>query len=317
MQHFTSRKDVSDLSQLVNIAKGVQENPFAHPELGKNKTLGLIFFNSSLRTRLSTQKAAANLGLSCIVMNIGTDGWKLEFEDGTVMDQDKAEHAKDAIAVMGSYCDILGVRAFPGLKDRALDYQEQILNSFIQYAGVPIVSLESSTLHPLQSFADLLTIEAHKKVEKPKVVLTWAPHPKALPQAVGNSFVEWMKETDYELVITHPQGYELAETFAAGVQVEYDQNKAFEGADFIYAKNWSSYQQYGEILSQDKNWTVSAEKMALTNDAKFMHCLPVRRNVVVADEVIDSTNSLVIQQAANRVVSVQAVLTHLLGSSSK
>lgn len=317
MQHFTSRKDLTDLSQLLKIARAVQENPFATPELGKNKTLGLIFFNSSLRTRLSTQKAAANVGLSCIVMNIGTDGWKLEFEDGTIMNQDKAEHAKDAIAVMGSYCDILGVRAFPGLKNRELDYQEQILNSFIQYAGVPIVSLESSTLHPLQSFADLLTIEEYKKTDKPKVVLTWAPHPRALPQAVGNSFLEWMKETDYELVITHPEGYELADTFAAGVKVEYDQAKAFEGADFIYAKNWSSYSRYGEILSQDANWMVSAKKMALTNEAHFMHCLPVRRNVVVADDVIDSANSLVIQQAANRVVSVQSVLSMLLDSSEK
>lgn len=312
MQHFTSRKDVTDLSHLLEIAESVTANPFSRPELGEDKTLGLIFFNSSLRTRLSTQKAAANLGLSCIVMNIGTDGWKLEFEDGTVMNQDKAEHAKDAIGVMGQYCDILGVRAFPGLKDRELDYQEQILESFKRYAGVPIVSLESSTLHPLQSFADLLTIEQYKKTAKPKVVLTWAPHPRALPQAVGNSFVEWMKETDYELVITHPKGYELADRFASGVHVEYDQDKAFEGADFIYAKNWSSYSKYGEILSQDLNWMVSGEKMALTNKAHFMHCLPVRRNVVVADEVIDSEQSLVIQQAANRVVSVQSVLRKLL-----
>ena len=317
MQHFTSRKDVTDIQALLKKAQSISADPFQQTEFGKNKTLGLIFFNSSLRTRLSTQKAAANLGMNCIVMNIGTDGWKLEFQDGIVMDQDKAEHAKDAIAVMGSYCDILGVRAFPGLKDRQLDYEEQILNSFIQYAGVPIVSLESSTLHPLQSFADLISIESYKKTEKPKVVLTWAPHPRALPQAVGNSFVEWMKETDYELVITHPKGYELAEKFCEGVSVEYDQRKAFEGADFIYAKNWSSYSSYGEILSQDNSWIVNGEKMALTNDAHFMHCLPVRRNVVVADEVIDSPKSLVIQQAANRVVSVQTVLATLLENLEK
>ena len=245
-------------------------------------------------------------------MNIGPEGWKLEFSDGAVMNLDKAEHIKDAAAVMGAYCDIIGVRAFAGLTDREADYQEQILEAFKQYAGVPIVSLESATRHPLQSFADLITLRTHVPKGRPKVVLTWAPHPKALPQAVGNSFLEWMKVADVELVLTHPEGYELAESFAGGVALEYDQRKAFEGADFVYAKNWSAYGAYGKVLSQDLDWTVTADKMALTNDGKFMHCLPVRRNVVVADAVIDSPNSLVIEQAANRVVSAQTVLMELL-----
>ncbi|MEM7368876.1 MAG: N-acetylornithine carbamoyltransferase [Bacteroidota bacterium] len=312
MKHFTSVQDVPDLTQFLNMARDVQTHPHHWPNIGKEKTLGLIFFNSSLRTRLSTQKAAINLGLSCIVMNVGSDAWKLEFEDGTVMNLDRAEHIKDAAAVMGAYCDIIGVRAFAGLTDKELDYQEHILEAFKQYAGVPIVSLESATRHPLQSLADLITIRSHFPKGRPKVVLSWAPHPKALPQAVGNSFLEWMKEAEVDLVLTHPPGYELAETFAGGVELVYDQRKAFEGADIVYAKNWSSYQSYGQVLSQDMNWTITPEKMALTNQAKFMHCLPVRRNVVVADAVIDSPESLVIEQARNRVVSVQTVLLELL-----
>ncbi|MEM7659072.1 MAG: N-acetylornithine carbamoyltransferase, partial [Bacteroidota bacterium] len=278
----------------------------------KGKTLGLIFFNSSLRTRMSTQRAAQNLGMDCIVMNVAQDSWQLEFADGAVMDGGKAEHIREAAAVMGQYCEILGIRAFAGLKDRAADYAEQVMTAFQQYAGVPIVSLESATRHPLQSLADLITIRSHQTVARPKVVLTWAPHPRALPQAVGNSFAEWMRHAEVDLVITHPKGYELAEEFVGDTPVIYDPHQAYEGADFVYAKNWSSYSDYGQIFGQDQRWQVDAEKMSLTNEAKFMHCLPVRRNVVVADAVIDSPQSLVIEQAGNRVVSAQAVLASLL-----
>ncbi len=312
MNHFTSIKDVPNLQNLLQSAFEVKRSPFADTNLGFGRTLGLIFFNPSLRTRLSTQKAAQNLGLNAIVLNINEDGWKIETEDGVIMDGDKAEHIKDAAAVIGGYCDIIGIRSFATFKDRAKDYQDFVQSQFQKYAGVPIVSLESATRHPLQSFADLITIEEHKTTAKPKVVLTWAPHPKALPQAVANSFTEWMKVADVDLTITHPKGYELASEFSDGVKVEYDQTKAFEGADFVYAKNWSSYSDYGKVLHKELDWTVSADKMALTNNAKFMHCLPVRRNVVVADDVIDSANSLVLEQAKNRVVSVQTVLKGML-----
>ena len=317
MQHFTNVYDVPNPEALLKKALKVKSSPFSWKQWGENKTIGLLFFNPSLRTRLSSQKAAQNLGMNIMVMNIGTEGWKLEFEDGAVMNLDKAEHIKDAAAVIGSYVDIIGIRAFAGLVDRELDYQERILEAFKRYAGVPIISLESATLHPLQSFADLITIEEHKTIARPKVVLTWTPHPKALPQAVGNSFVEWMKDAPVDLLVTHPHGYELSSDIMADVTVEYDQKKAFEGADFIYAKNWSSYNDYGKVLSQDPGWTVSAEKMALTNNGKFMHCLPVRRNVIVEDAVIDSPNSLVIQQAANRVVSAQTVMLELLQNAGK
>ena len=300
------------MQDLMATAHKVKTNPLIYANLGQNKTLGLIFFNASLRTRLSSQKAALNLGMSSIVMNVGTDGWQLEFADGAVMNQGKAEHIKDAAAVMGAYCDVIGIRAFAGLTDREADYQEQVLEAFKRYAGVPIVSLESATRHPLQSLADLFTIETYRNSFRPKVVLTWAPHPRALPQAVGNSFVEWMREADVELVITHPEGYELAPEFVADTPVYYDPREAYQEADFVYAKNWSSYTNYGQILSQDANWMVRPELMALTNEAYFMHCLPVRRNVVVADEVIDSARSLVIEQATNRVVSAQSVLVHIL-----
>ncbi len=312
MRHFTSVKDIPDLRQALDVAFDVKRNPFGYQHLGKNKTMVLIFFNSSLRTRLSTQKAAMNLGMNTMVMNVNEDGWQLESELGVVMDSDKPEHLKEAIPVIGSYCDIIGVRSFARFQNKEDDYSEKIISQFIEYAGVPIVSMEAATRHPLQSFADLLTIEEHKKVDRPKVVLTWAPHPRALPQAVPNSFVEWMRETDYELVVTHPEGYEMAPEFIGDVKVEYDQKKAFEGADFIYAKNWSSYTSYGKILSKDFSWTVNEAKMALTNDAKFMHCLPVRRNVIVTDGVIDSKNSIVIPQAANREVTAQAVLRMIL-----
>ena len=314
MRHFTSVNDVADLKTALEHAFEVKKNPFAYSHLGKNKTMVLIFFNSSLRTRLSTQKAAMNLGMNTMVLNVNEDGWKLESELGVVMDGDKPEHLREAIPVIGEYCDIIGVRSFARFESKEHDYSENILNQFIEYAGVPIVSMEAATRHPLQSFADLMTIEEFKKKPRPKVVLTWAPHPRALPQAVPNSFVEWMRKADYDLVVTHPEGYELAPEFMGDLKVEYSQDKAFEGADFIYAKNWASYTDYGKILSKDMDWTVDARKMALTNQARFMHCLPVRRNMIVTDEVIDSPASIVIQEAANREWSAQAVLKMILES---
>ena len=314
MRHFTSIKQLEDLNKTLEEARYVKENPFADQELGRNKTLLMIFFNSSLRTRLSTQKAALNLGMNVIVLDVNQGAWKLETEHGVIMDGDKPEHLLEAIPVMGSYCDIIGVRAFAGLQDRAHDYNEVIINQFIKYSGKPVFSMEAATRHPLQTLADILTIEEHKKIARPKVVLTWAPHPKALPQAVPNSFAEGINMTDYEFVITHPRGYELDPEFVGRAVVEYDQRKAFEGADFIYAKNWSAYagENYGKILCTDRDWTVDAEKMALTNDAYFMHCLPVRRNMIVTDEVIESPQSLVIPEAANRVVSAQTILKEIL-----
>lgn len=314
MRHFTSIKQLPDLSKALEAAKYVKENPFADQELGRNKTLLMLFFNSSLRTRLSTQKAALNLGMNVIVLDVNQGAWKLETEHGVIMDGDKPEHLLEAIPVMGSYCDIIGVRAFAGLQNRDYDYNEVIINQFIQYSGKPVFSMEAATRHPLQTLADLLTIEEHKKTAKPKIVMTWAPHPKALPQAVPNSFAEGINMTDYEFVITHPHGYELDPVFVGRARIEYDQRKAFEGADFIYAKNWSAYEgdNYGKILCTDRDWTVDAEKMALTNNAFFMHCLPVRRNMIVTDEVIESPQSLVIPEAANRVVSAQTILKEIL-----
>jgi N-succinyl-L-ornithine transcarbamylase len=313
MHHFTALADVPDLPALLASAKAYQANPLAHPDLGQGKTLGLIFFNPSLRTRLSTQLAAQHLGLHAIVMNIGQEGWQLEFADGAVMDGGKAEHIKDAAAVMGRYCDILGVRTFAGLSDREIDYREDWLEAFKQYAGVPLLSLESATRHPLQSLADLLTITTHQPHARPKVVLSWAPHPRALPQAVANSFAEWMAAADCEFVITHPEGYDLAPEFVGNTPVVYDQNQALAGADFVYVKNWASYQAYGQVLSQDRGWTLTPDKMALTAQARFMHCLPVRRNVVVSDAVIDGPQSLVLTLAENRTYAAQAVLAAQLG----
>ncbi|MEE4286663.1 MAG: N-acetylornithine carbamoyltransferase, partial [Mariniphaga sp.] len=312
MKHFTSVKDIPDLKKAVETAIEIKKNRFGYQHLGKNKTMVLIFFNPSLRTRLSTQKAAMNLGMNTMVMNVSDDGWQLESELGVVMDGDKPEHLKEAIPVIGKYCEVIGVRAFAKFQNKEDDYAEKILSQFIEYAGVPVISMEGATRHPLQSYADLVTIEEFKKTERPKVVLTWAPHPRALPQAVANSFVEWMRETDYELVVTHPEGYELAPEFMGNVKVEYNQKKAFEGADFIYAKNWASYTSYGQILSKDFGWTVNEEKMALTNNARFMHCLPVRRNVVVSDGVLDGSSSIVVEQAANREITAQAVLKMIL-----
>lgn len=314
MKHFTSVKDIGDIKLAIERAQYVKANPFADQELGRNKTLLMIFFNSSLRTRLSTQKAALNLGMNAMVLDVNQGAWKLETERGVIMDGDKPEHILEAIPVMGSYCDVIGVRSFAQFESKSDDYNEVILNQFIEYSGKPVFSMEAATRHPLQSYADLITIEEYKKTERPKVVLTWAPHPRALPQAVPNSFAEWMNATDYEFVITHPEGYELDQQFVGNAIVEYDKEKAYKDADFIYAKNWSAFQDpnYGKILSTDRSWTVDAPKMALTNNAHFMHCLPVRRNMIVTDDVIESPQSIVIQEAANRVVSAQSVLKEIL-----
>ena len=312
MRRFLTVSDIGNVEGALNEAKILKKNPHGFSYLGKNKTMILLFFNSSLRTRLSTQKAAKNLGMEVIVLNIDNESWKLESEYGVIMDGDKAEHLREAIPVIGSYCDIIGIRSFASLKDKNADYNEELINNFIEFSGVPVVSLETATRHPLQAFADLFTIEEYKHSPRPKVVLTWAPHPKALPQAVANSFAEWMKVTDFDFVVTHPEGYELEPELMNGVTIENDQKKAFENADFIYAKNWASFSDYGKVLSKDRSWMVDEEKMALTNNAYFMHCLPVRRNMVVSDGVIDSSRSLVIPEAANRVVSAQVVLKRML-----
>ena len=314
MKKFTCVADIGDLTTAVAEAMEIKRDRFQFTGLGRNKTLLMLFFNSSLRTRLSTQKAAMNLGMNVMVLDVNQGAWRLETERGVVMDGDKAEHLLEAIPVMGCYCDIIGVRSFARFENRDFDYQETILNQFIQYSGRPVFSMEAATRHPLQSFADLITIEEYKKTARPKVVMTWAPHPKSLPQAVPNSFAEWMNATDYEFVITHPEGYELDPRFVGNAKVEYDQKKAFEGADFIYAKNWSAYKDpnYGQVISTDRSWTVDAEKMALTNNAYFMHCLPVRRNMIVSDDVIESPQSIVIPEAANREISAQTVLKKIL-----
>lgn len=314
MKNYTNVKDLGNLQDAIQEALEIKKNRYAYKHIGENKTLLMVFFNSSLRTRLSTQKAGMNLGMNTMVLDINSGAWKLETERGVIMDGDKPEHILEAIPVMASYCDVIGVRAFAGLEDKAYDYQETIINQFIQYSGKPVFSMEAATGHPLQGFADLITIEEYKKTARPKVVLSWAPHPKALPQAVPNSFADFMNEADVDFVITHPKGYELADEFVRGAKVEYDQMKAFEGADFIYAKNWSAYEDpnYGQILSKDVDWTVSNRQMSVTNDAHFMHCLPVRRNMIVTDEVIESTNSLVIPEAANREISAQVVIKRLL-----
>ena len=319
MKSFFHVEDIGDLGAALKEALEVKKNPFAWKDLGENKTIILAFFNNSLRTRLSSQKAALNLGMNPIVLNVNGDSWKLETEMGVIMDGDKSEHLREAIPVIGSFCDIIGVRSFAGLVDREKDYAEDILQQFIEYSGKPVISLESATVHPCQAFADLITIEEHKKTARPKVVMTWAPHPKALPQAVPNSFAEWMNAADVDFVITHPEGYELDPRFAGNARIEYDQMKALEGADFVYAKNWScpgvkNPADYGKILSKDMDWTVDAKHMAVTNNAYFLHCLPVRRNMIVSDEVIDSPQSLVIPEAANRVVSAQVVMKRMLES---
>ena len=313
MKKFTSFADAGNYRALLQQALEIKANPFGYQHIGRNKTVGLIFFNPSLRTRLSSVKAAYNLGAQAWVLNAGADSWTLEMADGAVMNGGTQEHIKDAIAVMSQYCDVLGVRTFPTLTNREEDYNEVVFNKIVQYATVPVISLESATLHPLQSFADLITVAETKLKERVKVVLSWAPHVRALPQCVPNSFADWFSEIDWvDFVITHPEGYELAEQFTKGARIEYDQKKALEGADYVYAKNWSSYRDYGKILSQDPAWMIDEAHMALTDNGKFMHCLPVRRNVVVSDAVLDSPNSLIIQEAGNRTFSMQTVLHEML-----
>ena len=319
MKQFFYAKDIGDIKAALEEARQVKANRLTWRKLGEGKTIMLVFFNSSLRTRLSSQKAALNLGLSPIVLNIGQDSWKLETELGVVMDGDKSEHLREAIPVMGCYCDLIGVRSFAGLTDREADYAESVLQQFVQYSGRPVISLESATVHPCQAFADLITIDEHKRKPRPKVVLTWAPHPRALPQAVPNSFAEWMIAAGMDLVITQPEGYELDPRFTSGARIEYDQMKALEGADFVYAKNWScpgvaDPSKYGQILCNDRSWTVDEAHMAVTDNAFFMHCLPVRRNVIVSDAVIDAPTSLVIPEAANREIAAQVVMKRILES---
>ena len=325
MRSFINVQDIGDIHKALAEAQEIKQDHYKYQHLGKNKTLMMIFFNNSLRTRLSTQKAAMNLGMNVIVLDVNAGAWKLETERGVIMDGDKSEHLLEAIPVMGCYCDLIGVRSFAGLTDREYDYAETVLNQFIKYSGKPVFAMETATVHPLQAFADLITIKEHWQAPsgavggaKPKVVLTWAPHCRALPQAVPNSFAEWMNAAeDVDLVITHPKGYELDPKFVGNARVEYDQKKAFDGADFIYAKNWSNPgvtnpADYGKITCEDRSWTVDTEHMSWTNNGKFMHCLPVRRNLIVTDDVIESKNSLVIPEAANREISCSVVLKRML-----
>ncbi len=312
MKLFSSVNDVTDINQLVADALKLKQDPYAFQHLGKNRTLGLIFLNPSLRTRLSTQRAATNLGMNVIVMNMDKEGWALEFNDGVIMNGTTVEHIREAAGVMGQYVDILGVRSFPGLKDRELDYSEEIFNKFVKYCGIPVVSLESATRHPLQSLADLVTITELKKTARPKVVLTWAPHIKPLPQAVPNSFAEWMCKADVDFVIAHPKGYELCADYTQGATITNNQEEAIAGADFIYVKNWSAYEPYGQVIAGFDDWMLTPEKLAPTNDAKIMHCLPVRRNLELSAEILDGPNSLVVHEAGNRVWAAQAVLKKML-----
>ncbi len=313
MSVFSSIKDVQSPDKLRNLALEMKTNPHAYSQYGKDKTLGLIFFNPSLRTRLSTQKAALNLGMNVMVMNFNSESWTIELQDGTIMDGGSQEHIREAAAVISQYCDILGIRTFAGLKSRQDDYEEIVLNKFMEYASVPVISLESATLHPLQSLADWMTITGKSRRTRPKVVLSWAPHPKVLPQAVANSFVEWMRHASVDLTVTFPEGMDLSPDFLEGVKVTHQQEEALANADFVYAKNWSSYSNYGQGGKALSDWLIDTKKMALTNDAYFMHCLPVRRNVVVSDQVLDGERSLVIEQANNRTFAAQAVLLKMLG----
>lgn len=314
MKQFTSVHDVTDLKAIVAEALELKKKPYAHQQLGKNKTLGLVFLNPSLRTRMSTQKAALNLGMNAMVLNIDKEGWALELRDGVIMNGTTVEHIREAAAVMGQYLDIIGVRSFPGLKDRDEDYTEVIFNKFVEYCGIPIVSLESATRHPLQSLADLITIEELKTKPRPKVVLTWAPHIKPLPQAVPNSFSEWMCKADVDFTIVHPKGYELSIDFTKGATITHNQDEALADADFIYVKNWSAYEPYGQIFGGNEDWMLTNEKLKITNDAKVMHCLPVRRNLELSAEVLDGPNSIVVHEASNRVWAAQVVLKRMLES---
>ena len=314
MKHFTNINDLGSLQKAVQEALEMKKNPLQNKSLGEGKTICMLFFNNSLRTRLSTQKAAQNLGMNVIVMNFGSEGWELEYEEGAIMDGSKSEHVKEAAKVIAQYCDIVAIRAFASLTDKEKDQAEMVMNSFKKYAGIPVVNMESATGHPLQALADAITMEEFKTTHKPKVVLSWAPHPKALPHAVANSFAEMMQLQEADFVITHPEGYELDPEITKNSTIEHNQAKAFENADFVYVKNWSSFKDYGRVMNSDSAWTITSEKMKLTNNAKFMHCLPVRRNVIVTDDVIDSENSIVIQQANNRTYSAQIVLKKILES---
>ncbi len=309
MKQYFSIADIDNLKSWVKQAIELKADPIKYSDLGKNRTIGLLFFNNSLRTRLSTYKAAINLGMNVITMNIGKDGWILEFEDGSIMDQQSAEHIKEAAQVVSQYCDIIAVRAFAGLHDRQADEAELVLNGFRKYASVPVINMESSIHHPLQALADAITIEEHRQNTRPKVVLSWAPHPRPLPHAVANSFVDMMQKMDAEFVITHPEGYELNPAITKNSQIEYDQRRALKDADFVYVKNWSSYHEYGQVMYTDKKWMMSKEKLG---KALFMHCLPVRRNVVVEDAVLDSAESIVLQQAQNRTFAAQLVIKKIL-----
>lgn len=314
MKLFSSVNDVTDIKALVAEALKLKQNPYANQDLGKNKTLGLVFLNPSLRTRMSTQKAALNLGMNVMVLNMDKEGWALELKDGAIMNGTSVEHIREAAAVMGQYVDIVGVRSFPGLKNRAEDYNEEIFNKFVKYCGIPVVSLESATRHPLQSLADLVTIEELKTKPRPKVVLTWAPHIKPLPQAVPNSFAEWMCKADVDFTIAHPKGYELNTDFTQGATITHNQDEALAGADFVYVKNWSAYEPYGKVLPGNEDWMLTNEKLGITDNAKVMHCLPVRRNLELSDEILDGPNSLVVHEAGNRVWAAQAVLKAMLES---
>lgn len=321
MKQFISAHDISDIDAFVEKALDYKSNPFRDKTLGVNKRVGLLFLNPSMRTRLSTQVAAQNLGMESIVFNVGSEGWALEFEEGAVMNGARVEHVKDTAPIMGNYFDILCIRTFPSLLNREEDYSEQYINQFIKYAGIPVVSLESATLHPLQSFTDIITIteELRKKplARKPKIVLSWAPHVKALPQCVANSFSQWVNAWgNADFIITHPEGYELAPSFTKGATITHDQDEALKDADFVYVKNWSAYNDYGKIFTSDPAWMLTNRKLALTNDAKVMHCLPVRRNIELSDEILDGPNSIITQEASNRVWAAQTVLAEILKSGS-
>lgn len=321
MKKFFSVADVENLAEVVQEALALKASPYAHKALGQHRMLGLVFLNPSLRTRLSTQKAAINLGMDVMVMNMDKDGWALETRDGVVMNGTTVEHIREAAAVMGEYCDILGLRSFPSLKDKEADYSEDLFNKFMKYCGVPLVSLESATRHPLQSLTDLITITEHKKIDRPKVVLAWAPHVKALPQAVPNSFSEWMAKSQQQglvhFSIAHPRGYELADEFTTGVEVKHDLDEAIQHADFIYVKNWSAYTNYGDMPPVEQNWLLTNDRLKGTNQAKVMHCLPVRRDLELSSEILDGPHSLVIQEASNRVWAAQVVLKRMLEDLSK
>jgi N-succinyl-L-ornithine transcarbamylase len=322
LKNFLSVHDVSNINALVEKALNYKTSPYSDRALGQNKRIGCLFLNPSMRTRLSTQIAAQNLGMEAIVFNVGSEGWALEFEDGAIMNGTTVEHVKDAAPIMGSYFDILAIRTFPSLKDREEDYSEKYIRQFVKYAGIPVVSLESATLHPLQSLTDVITIQEEignrqpaTGNSKPKIVLTWAPHVKPLPQCVANSFAQWINAWgEAEFVITHPEGYELADEFTRGAVITHNQDEALKNADFVYVKNWSSYNNYGQILSTDQSWMLTNKKLQLTNDAKVMHCLPVRRNVELSDEILDGPNSIITQEASNRVWAAQAVLSEILQS---